>query len=265
MHLFLSMFAQHPHLLALFPKFRDKGITTVMNDPAFRAHGCAIGYHLTSMVASLEDAAALKVLAQRVGAEHLKRDGVKPAHFEVMGGCIIDVVGASDKRHMTVEAIQAWRKFITYLVAVIQDVYDKDAALGAEATSREWSRTHEATWDSDSITPSSVISSHAGSSKKQPFSIRKSVSERIEGPAVPQAADHLTGPFPIQDAAAPAPCKASPEKAAHKEEGGERSARKRSPRRQDVNKSAVRGNTAPEIGRKDKFREMVESKEQATS
>lgn len=182
--LFVALFTKHPHLLDLFPKFRDKDIATLMDKPVFRAHACAIGYHITSMVASLEDAAALKIMAQRVGAEHLRRNGVTPAHFEVLGDCLVDVLVDKDKRDMTVEAIQAWREFITYFVAVIKEVYDKDAALGAEATSGEWSRTHDATRDSASIAAVSVIGGHAGSSEKQPDSTRNAGSDPVESTTV---------------------------------------------------------------------------------
>lgn len=259
---FLFMFAQHPRFLALFPNFRYKAITTLMDDPVFRAHGCAIGYHLSSMVASLEDAAALEVLVRRNAAEHLKRDGVKPAHFEVMGSCIVEVMRAKDERHMTAEAIQAWWKFITYLVAVIRDVYDEAASGAAEAISMEWSRTAE---DSGSTAAVSVTGCHVGTSEKQPHSTLEPVRDPAEEPAVLQAADQLTAVSPVQDAARAPACRASAEMSTNEEAGREACAHQKAAHRQGVDKGVGRKKMAPMSGHKQTFREIVERKEQATS
>ncbi|XP_077534397.1 globin-like [Haemaphysalis longicornis] len=109
--LFLSMFAKHPDYLALFPNFCDKPQTALKDDPLFRAHTCAIGYHLTSMVDSLNEPATFEILARQNAAEHVNRKGVQPVHFEAMGDCVVDVLRVSDKRHMTPDAVEAWRKF----------------------------------------------------------------------------------------------------------------------------------------------------------
>ncbi|KAH9377462.1 hypothetical protein HPB48_006294 [Haemaphysalis longicornis] len=111
--LFLSMFVKHPEYLKLFPNFRGKPVGTLKDDPVFRAHGCAIGYHMTSMVDSLNEPATFEVLARRNGTEHLKRKGVKPAHFEVMGGCLVDVLRAKNEKLMTPDTVEAWGKFLT--------------------------------------------------------------------------------------------------------------------------------------------------------
>ncbi|KAH9377465.1 hypothetical protein HPB48_006291 [Haemaphysalis longicornis] len=118
--LFSYMFAQQPELQELFPKFRDKPLRALKDDLLFRAHGCAVGYHLTSMVASLEDAAALKVLAWRNALKHLKRNGVLPDHFEVMGNCIVDAMRAKDVRPMTAEVVKAWWKFTEVSVLIVR-------------------------------------------------------------------------------------------------------------------------------------------------
>ncbi|KAH9377463.1 hypothetical protein HPB48_006293 [Haemaphysalis longicornis] len=136
--LFVALFTKHPHLLDLFPKFRDKDIATLMDKPVFRAHACAIGYHITSMVASLEDAAALKIMAQRVGAEHLRRNGVTPAHFEVLGDCLVDVLVDKDKRDMTVEAIQAWREFITVSLLLVALVFSIRLSFCVSNSTWDW-------------------------------------------------------------------------------------------------------------------------------
>lgn len=262
---FLSLFAQHPELLALFPKFRDSPVATLKDDPAFRAHGCAIGYHLSAMVASLEDAAALEVMAQRQAAEHLKRDGVEPAHFGVIGGCIVDVMRAKHVRDMTAEATEAWGKFFTYLVGVIKAQYDEAAARGAEASSMEWNPAADVTLDSGSIAAASVTGSHVVSPKKQPYSALEPVAERTEGATALQAADRPTAVPPMQDATTAPACKPSPEKGPHNEAERERSAQEKSAQQLDVHKSDVPEKVAPESGHEHKFLEMVERKELATN
>ncbi|KAK8772824.1 hypothetical protein V5799_012645, partial [Amblyomma americanum] len=110
--LFLSMFVKHPEYLNMFRNFRGKAVAKLKDDPAFRAHGCSIGYHLTSMVESLHDPATFEVLVRRNATEHLRRKGVKPYHFEVMGQCLVDVLQAKDEKHITPAAVEAWGKFL---------------------------------------------------------------------------------------------------------------------------------------------------------
>ncbi|XP_077494461.1 cytoglobin-1-like [Amblyomma americanum] len=145
--LFLSLFIKHPEYIQLFDPFRGQAIAALKDNPTFRAHGCSIGYHITSMVESLRDPGTFEILVRRNATEHMRRKGVKPLHFEVMGQRIVDVLQATDERHMTPAAVQAWRKFFACMVAIIQDVYDKAAAERAErasiasAASEYYSRT----------------------------------------------------------------------------------------------------------------------------
>ncbi|KAK8770241.1 hypothetical protein V5799_013294 [Amblyomma americanum] len=111
--LFLAMFLKHPEYIQLFKPFRGKSVAVLKEDPTFRAHGCSIGYHITSMVESLHDPATFEILVRRNATEHLRRKGVKPLHFEVMGQCIVDTLQATDERHMTPAAVEAWGKFLT--------------------------------------------------------------------------------------------------------------------------------------------------------
>ncbi|KAH7934679.1 hypothetical protein HPB51_028955 [Rhipicephalus microplus] len=108
--LFLSLFVRHPEYLSMFRHFRAK-------HPAFRAHGCAIGYHLTSMVENILDPATFEVLVRRNTTEHLRHQGIRPRHFEVMGEIVIDVPQATEKRLMTPAAIDAWKKFLSVSIS----------------------------------------------------------------------------------------------------------------------------------------------------
>ncbi|KAH9378055.1 hypothetical protein HPB48_010607 [Haemaphysalis longicornis] len=110
---FVWLFAQHPEFVELFPSFRSKPLRTFKDDPAFRAHGCAIGYHISSLVDSLGDPAQFEVLVRRNATEHLKRDGVQPHHFEVMGNCLVDLLHSQDEKRMTPAAIEAWQKLLS--------------------------------------------------------------------------------------------------------------------------------------------------------
>ncbi|XP_077532370.1 globin-like [Haemaphysalis longicornis] len=111
--LFLSLFIKHPEFLPMFPHFKGKPVSALKDDPMFRAHGCAIGYHITSLVDSLGDPAKFEVLARRNATDHLKRKGVKPSHFEVLGQCMVDVLQSKDEKYMTPEAVEAWQKFLS--------------------------------------------------------------------------------------------------------------------------------------------------------
>ncbi|XP_070389753.1 uncharacterized protein [Dermacentor albipictus] len=139
---FLSLLAKHPEYLPMFRNFRGKSVTQLKDDPIFRAHGCSIGYHVISMVESLGDPAALEVLVRRNATEHLRRKGVKPHHFEVMGQCLVHVLQAREERLTTPEAIEGWGKFLALMVRIIKDVYEKAAAERAE-------RGSVASWASD--------------------------------------------------------------------------------------------------------------------
>ncbi|XP_075739996.1 hemoglobin subunit beta-1-like [Rhipicephalus microplus] len=111
--LFLSQFVRHPEYLPMFRNFRANNVAGLKDVPAFRAHGCAVGYHLTSMVDNILDPATFEVLVRRNATEHLQRQSVWPSHFEVMGEIVINVLQAKEERLMTPAAINAWRKFLS--------------------------------------------------------------------------------------------------------------------------------------------------------
>ncbi|KAK8785989.1 hypothetical protein V5799_007646 [Amblyomma americanum] len=71
--LFLAMFLKHPENIPLFQPFRGKTVAVLEEDPTFRAHGCSIGYHITSLVESLRDPATFEILVRRNSNEHLRR------------------------------------------------------------------------------------------------------------------------------------------------------------------------------------------------
>ncbi|KAH6933158.1 hypothetical protein HPB50_012527 [Hyalomma asiaticum] len=118
--LFLSLFVKHPEYLPMFRNFRAKHVAALKDDPAFRAHGCAVGYHLTSMVDNISDPATFEVLVRRNATEHLRRKGVRPHHFQVMGECVIDVLQAKEDRLMTPAAVDAWKKFLSVSLSRVE-------------------------------------------------------------------------------------------------------------------------------------------------
>lgn len=164
--LFLSLFIKHPELQPMFPHFKGKPVSALKDDPMFRAHGCAIGYHITSLVDSLGDPAKFEVLARRNATDHLKRKGVKPYHFEVLGQCMVDVLQSKDEKHMTPAAVEAWQKFLSYFVAIIKDVFEQAAQDRAEQSSQGSNRT-KGSADSD------VQSPEVGSPAKSPPSSKR--------------------------------------------------------------------------------------------
>ncbi|XP_075739994.1 hemoglobin-3-like [Rhipicephalus microplus] len=100
---FLSLFVRHPEYLPMFRDFRAK-------HPALSAHGCVIGYHLTSMVDNILDLATFEVLVRHNATQHFRRHGVRQRHFEVI---VIDVLQAEEKRLMTLTTVCAWEKFLS--------------------------------------------------------------------------------------------------------------------------------------------------------
>ncbi|KAH9376545.1 hypothetical protein HPB48_001669 [Haemaphysalis longicornis] len=199
--LFLSLFIKHPEFLPMFPHFKGKPVSALKDDPMFRAHGCAIGYHITSLVDSLGDPAKFEVLARRNATDHLKRKGVKPSHFEVLGQCMVDVLQSKDEKYMTprpskpgkssfrglgaaVAALSSYlfvlsgilrhfsrlsvllRGLSQYFVAIIKDVFEQAAQDRAEQSSQGSSRT-KGSVDSD------VRSPEVGSPAKSPPSSKK--------------------------------------------------------------------------------------------
>ncbi|KAH6934164.1 hypothetical protein HPB50_021337 [Hyalomma asiaticum] len=168
--IFISMFVKHPEYLPMFRNFRGKNVATLKDDPVFRAHGCSIGYHVTSMVESIGDPAALEVLVRRNATEHLRRKGVKPHHFEVLGECLMSVLQSREERLMTPDAIEGWKKFLKCMVAIITDVFEKAAAERAErgSVSSAMSSTEESALTSSYRTADVTGGSQTTGSRRTP-------------------------------------------------------------------------------------------------
>ncbi|KAH7956008.1 hypothetical protein HPB52_005672 [Rhipicephalus sanguineus] len=77
--IFLTMFSRHPDYLQLFRQFRGKIIDELPEDAQFRAHACAVGYQLCSMVDSVSDSVLLEALIRKNAISHLERQGVHPS------------------------------------------------------------------------------------------------------------------------------------------------------------------------------------------
>ncbi|KAH7998781.1 hypothetical protein HPB51_026368 [Rhipicephalus microplus] len=81
--IFLTMLTRHPDYLQLFRHFKDKSLDDLTADAQFRAHACAVGYQLSSMVDSVHDSVLLEALIRKNAISHLERQGVHPFHFQV--------------------------------------------------------------------------------------------------------------------------------------------------------------------------------------
>ncbi|KAL3200181.1 hypothetical protein MRX96_043593 [Rhipicephalus microplus] len=132
--LFLSLFVRHPEYLPMFSNFRAK-------HPAFREHRCVIVYHLMFMVDNILEQAAFEVLIRGNATEPLRRQGVRQRHYKVI---VIDVLQAKEKRLMTPAAVDAWEKFLSYMVTIIADVFDK-AASKLDQKKTKYSSAHAPT------------------------------------------------------------------------------------------------------------------------
>ncbi|KAH7956613.1 hypothetical protein HPB52_011033 [Rhipicephalus sanguineus] len=123
--IFLTMFSRHPDYLQLFHQFRGKIIDELPEDAQFRAHACAVGYQLCSMVDSVSDSVLLEALIRKNAISHLERQGVHPFHFQSMGLATIEAMKAHDERSMNNMAIAAWEKFFAFLLAVTVRVFEE--------------------------------------------------------------------------------------------------------------------------------------------
>ncbi|XP_075739993.1 uncharacterized protein LOC142785397 [Rhipicephalus microplus] len=132
--LFLSLFVRHPEYLPLFSNFRTK-------HPAFREHRCVIVYHLMFMVDNILEPAAFEVLIRGNVTEPLRRQGIRQRHYKVI---VISVLQAEEKRLMTPAAVDAWEKFLSYMVTIIADVFDK-AASELDQKKTKYSTAHAPT------------------------------------------------------------------------------------------------------------------------
>ncbi|KAH7959726.1 hypothetical protein HPB49_013316 [Dermacentor silvarum] len=80
--IFLAMFTRHPDYIELFRQFRGKTAAELPGEAQFRAHACAVGYQLSSMVDSVHDSVLLEALIRKNAISHLERPGVHPFHFQ---------------------------------------------------------------------------------------------------------------------------------------------------------------------------------------
>lgn len=123
--IFLAMFTRHPDYIELFRQFRGKTAAELPGEAQFRAHACAVGYQLSSMVDSVHDSVLLEALIRKNAISHLERPGVHPFHFQSLGLAVIDAMKAKDEKGMTFVAIGAWEKFFTFLLGVTVKVYEE--------------------------------------------------------------------------------------------------------------------------------------------
>ncbi|KAH9368428.1 hypothetical protein HPB48_012642 [Haemaphysalis longicornis] len=108
--MFLGMFTKHPEYLQLFQHFKDKDIRTLPNDPKFRAHAYAVGHQLSAIVECLEEPDVVTELIRKNATSHLKRAGVKPAHFQSLFWAALEEMTASHSSMMTPSVVAAWEK-----------------------------------------------------------------------------------------------------------------------------------------------------------
>ncbi|KAH9372447.1 hypothetical protein HPB48_012867 [Haemaphysalis longicornis] len=133
---FQALFIRHPEFLPMFSRFKDKDVDSLPDDVHFRAHACAVGNQLTSMVGSADDARLLDALIQKNAMAHTKRRGVAPPHFRELGSCVIEVLALKFEKMMTPQAVAAWEKLFAFMVNVTRRVYEEAqaAAPGPRST-----------------------------------------------------------------------------------------------------------------------------------
>ncbi|XP_075539965.1 globin-like [Dermacentor variabilis] len=123
--IFLAMFTRHPDYIELFRHFRGKSLAQLPGEAQFRAHACAVGYQLSSMVDSVNDSVLLEALIRKNAISHLERQGVHPFHFQSLGTAAIEAMKERDERGMNFIAIGAWEKFFAFLLAVTVKVFEE--------------------------------------------------------------------------------------------------------------------------------------------
>ncbi|XP_037561148.1 globin D, coelomic [Dermacentor silvarum] len=108
-----AFFHKQPDTMHLFRNFRGKPVQSLPEDMLFRAHACAFGYQLTSMVDNSDDVDLLEALIRRNAEGHRKHLGVMPMHFRIMGKAVVDVLQTKNDKLMTHDAVLAWEKLFT--------------------------------------------------------------------------------------------------------------------------------------------------------
>ncbi|KAH9384890.1 hypothetical protein HPB48_026919 [Haemaphysalis longicornis] len=122
---FGAMFDRYPEYLNLFPLFRGKSTKELADDPKFRAHGCAVGYQLSSMVDSLGDPELVEALIRKNAIAHLERRGVSPFHFQSLGHAVVEVLKEEEGKVMTPPVIAAWEKLFALMVSITIKVFEE--------------------------------------------------------------------------------------------------------------------------------------------
>ncbi|KAK8786863.1 hypothetical protein V5799_023360 [Amblyomma americanum] len=115
--IFTSFFVKSPESLSLFPRFCNRPVGQLTNDPQFRAHAFAVGTQLTSMVDNTQDPVLLEKLIRKNAMEHTERRGVMPDHFRILGKTVIEVLHAMNERRMNKAAVLAWEKLFVVRTA----------------------------------------------------------------------------------------------------------------------------------------------------
>ncbi|KAL3219380.1 hypothetical protein MRX96_030399 [Rhipicephalus microplus] len=106
----VALFIKSPEILQLFPRFCDKPLGTLCDDPQFRAHAISVSFQLTSIVDYTDDAVLLEALLHKNAVAHAERWGVMPEHFRIFGEAVVEVLQARDEKLKTPAAVQAWGK-----------------------------------------------------------------------------------------------------------------------------------------------------------
>ncbi|KAH7965372.1 hypothetical protein HPB49_006580 [Dermacentor silvarum] len=119
-----AFFHKQPDTMHLFRNFRGKPVQSLPEDMLFRAHACAFGYQLTSMVDNSDDVDLLEALIRRNAEGHRKHLGVMPMHFRIMGKAVVDVLQTKNDKLMTHDAVLAWEKLFTFIATVTATVFE---------------------------------------------------------------------------------------------------------------------------------------------
>lgn len=110
MLIFNAMFVKNPKYLELFPKFRSKSMAALQNDAKYKAHGSAVGHHLSAMVDTLDDTTILVEMMRKNAENHTVRAGVTTRHFRSLCRAVLEVLEMKLGSDLTPLAVVAWDK-----------------------------------------------------------------------------------------------------------------------------------------------------------
>lgn len=177
--MFLALFQRYPEYLNIFPLFRGKSLKELPEDARFRAHGCAIGYQLSSFVDSIGDPPLLEALIHKNAAAHLERAGVSPFHFQSLGKVVIDILKAEEEKLMTPPVVLAWEKLFSMVVSITIKVFEE--CPPTSEPSRKSSRKSENTLSSSASPSSGTLDTPQGERRHH----KKHASSRASGASSP--------------------------------------------------------------------------------